>query len=72
VVVKVERRGASVGGDDDGGEDLDDRIVIAADRVDDSVEERKAKGGEERGGRWKENEIGRMNYLVTLASSNVS
>ena len=51
MVVKVERRGASVGGDEDGGEDLGDRIVIEADRVDDSVEERKAKGDEEGGGR---------------------
>lgn len=48
MVVKVERRGASVGG---GGEDLGDRIVIEADRVDDSVEERKAKGDEDGGGR---------------------
>lgn len=47
MVVKVERRGASVGG----GEDLGDRIVIEADRVDDSVEERKAKGDEDGGGR---------------------
>jgi hypothetical protein len=51
VEVKVERRGASVGGDDIGGEDLGDRIVIEADRVNSSVEERKAKRGEERGGR---------------------
>lgn len=47
MVVKVERRGTSVEGDDDGGEDLGERIVIAADRVVDSVEER--KGGE---GTW--------------------
>lgn len=36
MVVKVERRGTSVGGDEDGGEDLEERIVIEADRVDDS------------------------------------
>ena len=44
MVVKVERRGASVGGDNDGGEGFEERIVMEADRVDDSVER---KGDEE-------------------------
>lgn len=45
----VERRGASVEGDAEGGENLGERIVTEADRVDDSVEERKGKEGE---GTW--------------------
>ena len=43
-MVKVERRGASVGGDNDGGEGFEERIVMEADREDDSVER---KGDEE-------------------------
>lgn len=50
VVVTVERRWASVEGDDEGGEDLGESIVIEAGRVDVSVEEIKvSKGGE---GTW--------------------
>jgi hypothetical protein len=41
VEVKVERRGASVGGDDNGGEDFGDKIVIEADRVDSSKKSKK-------------------------------
>lgn len=71
MVVKVERRETSAEGDDDGGEDLGERIVIAADRVDDSVEERKGGKGNVVAD-VKEDEIGRMYYLVTLVSSTVS
>ncbi len=49
VVVTVERRGASVEGDAEGGGNLEERIVIEADRADGSVEERKVKQGK---GMW--------------------
>lgn len=46
----VERRGASIEGGGKGGDDLGERIVIEAGRVDVSVEERNvSKGGE---GTW--------------------